>query len=46
MVWPPQWRGNGIGCAYLDRYSYMLDDGTPHHVADPVRFLIKPCDPR
>ena len=29
------------GCAYLDRYTYTLADGTRHHVADPCRFLIK-----
>ncbi len=29
------------GCAYLDRYTYTLADGTRHDVADPCHFLIK-----
>lgn len=30
------------GCRYLDRYHYLDDQGTRHHIADPCRFLIKP----
>jgi ribosomal protein S18 acetylase RimI-like enzyme len=29
------------GCHYLDRYSYVDDDGMRHEIADPCRFLIK-----
>lgn len=29
------------GCRYLDRYHYVLADGSRHDVADPARFLVK-----